>query len=82
MAALTGLAGTRLHVGGLPAFNVDYEDAVAGRSRMVVGLVVGTTLMALFVGFRSVLVPLKAVALNLLSVAAAFGALVLVFQDG
>jgi RND superfamily putative drug exporter len=80
--ALTGLAGTRLHVGGLPAFNVDYEDAVAGRARMVVGLVVGTTLMALFVAFRSVLVPLKAVALNLLSVAGAFGALVLVFQDG
>jgi RND superfamily putative drug exporter len=48
----------------------------------MVGLVVGGTLLALFVGFRSVLVPLKAVLLNLLSVAAAFGALVLVFQDG
>ncbi len=80
--ALTGLAGTRLRVGGLPAFNVDYEDAVAGRTRLVVGLVVGATLLALFVAFRSVLVPLKAVALNLLSVAGAFGALVLVFQDG
>jgi RND superfamily putative drug exporter len=80
--ALTGLAGTRLRVGGLPAFNVDYEDAVAGRTRLVVGLVVGATLLALFVAFRSVLVPLKAVALNLLSVAGAFGAVVLVFQDG
>jgi len=39
-------------------------------------------LLALFVGFRSVLVPVKAVLLNLLSVGAAFGALVLVFQDG
>jgi len=40
------------------------------------------TLVALLVGFRSLLVPLKAVVLNLFSVAAAFGAVVLVFQDG
>jgi len=80
--ALTGVPGTRLRIGGLPAFHVDYEDAVAGRTPRVVGLVVGVTLLALFVAFRSILVPLKAVALNLLSVAGAFGALVLVFQDG
>ncbi len=80
--ALTGLPGTRIRIGGLPAFNVDYEDAVAGRSALVVGLVLATTLLALFLAFRSVLVPLKAVALNLLAVAGAFGALVLVFQDG
>ena len=55
---------------------------MAGRFVVVVGLVVGVTLLALFAGFRSVLVPVKAVLLNLLSVAAAFGALVLVFQDG
>src|SRR5260221_8263583 len=78
----TGLPGARLRVGGLPAFNLDYERAVARRSRLVVGLVVGTTLLVLFAAFRSVLVPLKAVALNLLAVAASFGALVLVFQDG
>ena len=45
-------------------------------------LVVAGTLVALALGFRSVLVPLKAMALNLLSVAGSFGALVLVFQDG
>ena len=55
---------------------------MSGRFGVVVGLVVGATLLALFAGFRSVLVPVKAVLLNLLSVAAAFGALVLVFQDG
>jgi RND superfamily putative drug exporter len=81
-AALSGVAGARLRVGGLPAFNVDYEDAVNGRSAAVVCLVVAGTLVALLAGFRSVLVPLKAVALNLLSVAAAFGAVVLVFQEG
>jgi len=81
-ARLAGLAGVRLQVGGLPAFNADYEAAVAGRLSGVVAAVVLATLVALFVGFRSLLVPLKAVVLNLLSVAAAFGALVLVFQDG
>jgi RND superfamily putative drug exporter len=81
-AALTGLPGARLQVGGLPAFNVDYEDAVEVRMRLVVGLLVATTLAALFFAFRSLLVPLKAVALNLLSVLGALGALVLVFQDG
>jgi RND superfamily putative drug exporter len=81
-AALSGVAGARLRVGGLPAFNTDYEDAVAGRSPTVVGFVLAGTLVALLAGFRSVLVPLKAIALNVLSVAAAFGAVVLVFQEG
>ena len=69
-------------VGGLPAFNVDYQDAVAGRFWIIVALVVVCTMLALFVGFRSLLVPVKAVLLNLLSVAAAFGALTIVFQEG
>jgi len=81
-ALLCGLPGARLRVGGLPAFNADYEDAVAGRMAWVIGLVIGTTFLSLLVAFRSVLVALKAVALNLLAVSAAFGALVLVFQDG
>jgi RND superfamily putative drug exporter len=81
-AALTGVPGARLRVGGMPAFNADYEDAVAGRMGAVVALVAGGTLVALALGFRSVLVPLKAVALNLASVAAALGAVVLVFQEG
>jgi RND superfamily putative drug exporter len=46
------------------------------------GLVVGGTFLALLGGFRSVIVAVKAIVLNLVSVAAAFGALVLVFQDG
>ncbi len=81
-AALSGLDGVRLQVGGLPAFNADYESAVAGRLPRVVTLVVLATLVTLFAAFRSLLVPVKAVLLNLLSVSAAFGAMVLVFQDG
>ncbi|MCM2255784.1 MAG: MMPL family transporter [Vicinamibacteria bacterium] len=81
-ARVTGVAGARLRVGGLAAFNADYEDALSGRLAMVVASVVLATLLALGLAFRSVLLPLKAVALNLLSVAAAVGALVIVFQDG
>ena len=81
-AELTGLAGTKIEVGGLPAFNVDYETAIGTRFRSVVMAVVLVTMFALMIGFRSVLIAMKAVALNLLSVAASFGAVVLVFQDG
>jgi RND superfamily putative drug exporter len=81
-ATASGIAGVRVLTGGLPAFNADYQDAVAGRFWSIVALVVGGTFLALVAGFRSVLVPLKAVLLNLLSVAASFGALTLVFQEG
>jgi len=80
--AVTGLAGARHFVGGVPALNADYADAIARRTPLVVALVVGGTFLALLVGFRSLLVPLKAVALNLLAVGAALGVVVLVFQDG
>ena len=80
--AVSGVPGTRLLVGGVPALNADYADAIARRTPLVVLLVVGGTLLALAVGFRSVLVPVKAVALNLLTVGAALGVVVLVFQDG
>jgi RND superfamily putative drug exporter len=79
---VTGLPGTRLMIGGLPAFNADYEDVVATRLGGVVLVVVIGTFVALVVGFRSLLVPVKAIVLNLLSVLAALGAVVLVFQDG
>jgi RND superfamily putative drug exporter len=79
--ALTGLAGTVLKVGGVPAFNIDYQDTVQHSLGLLAALVVCVTLLVLSVTFRSVLIPLKAVALNLLSVAAAFGATTLVFQS-
>jgi len=79
---VTGLPGVRMSVGGQPGFDADYEDTVARHFRRVILLVVGGTFLALFAGFRSLLVAIKAVLLNLLSVGAAFGALVLVFQEG
>jgi RND superfamily putative drug exporter len=81
---VTPAGASRLSAGGLPALNVDYEAAVAGRTRFmqVVMLIVVATFLVLAIGFRSVLVPLKAIVLNLLVVAGAFGAVTLVFQDG
>ncbi len=80
--ALTGVPGATLLVGGIPALNADYESIIKDRLPPVTGLVVGGTLLALLCGFRSIFAALKAIALNLFSVAASFGALVLVFQDG
>ncbi len=79
---LLELPGSSIEVGGLPALNVDYEASTLGYFRSIVLTVVGVTLVSLLIGFRSALVAIKAVVLNLFSVAVAFGAVVLVFQDG
>jgi RND superfamily putative drug exporter len=81
-AALTGVPGATLAIGGIPALNADYQTIVLNRFVPVMALVVGATLVALLAGFRSLFAAVKAIALNLLSVAASFGALVWVFQDG
>jgi|HubBroStandDraft_6_1064221.scaffolds.fasta_scaffold00610_15 RND superfamily putative drug exporter len=80
--ALTGVPGATLLVGGIPALNADYETIIKDRFPSVTALVVGGTLLALLGGFRSIFAALKAIALNLFSVAASFGALVFVFQNG
>jgi len=80
--ALTGVPGATLLVGGIPALNADYQTIVSDHFVPAMGLVVVGTLLALVGGFRSLFVALKAIGLNLLSVAASFGALVLVFQEG
>jgi RND superfamily putative drug exporter len=82
VADLLGMPGAKISIGGIPALNADYENAVGDRLPRVIALVVAATFLALFVGFRSLFAAAKAVALNLLSVGAAFGALVLVFQEG
>ena len=79
---LSGLAGASMRIGGIPALNADYEGIIDRSVKPVLFFVIVATLAALLIGFQSLLVALKAIALNLLSVGAAFGALVLVFQDG
>ncbi|MEB3186718.1 MAG: MMPL family transporter [bacterium] len=75
-------AGFDLLVGGGPAYFVDFDRVMEETVPRVVGLVIGATLLALGFTYRSWLVPVKAVVLNLLSVGAGLGAVVAVFQFG
>ncbi|MEO3786762.1 MMPL family transporter [Actinocorallia sp. B10E7] len=74
--------GARYLVGGPTAAAQDFADAVASRMPLFVAVVVGLSSLLLLVVFRSLLIPVKAAVLNLLSVAAALGTIVLVFQHG
>ena len=77
-----GLQGAQILVGGFAAANVDVQKDLLRRLPQVAGLILGITAIMLFIAFRSLLVPLKAVLLNCLSVGAAFGVTVFVFQHG
>jgi RND superfamily putative drug exporter len=79
--ALDG-TGVRAYVGGLTAVFIDLSDKVASRLPVFIGAVVGLSFLLLMVVFRSVLVPLKAALMNLLSIGAAYGVVVAVFQWG
>lgn len=68
-------------VGGYPAELADYRDGVIGRLPLVAGLIVLITCAVLFAMTGSVVAPLKASVLNLLSLSVMFGALVFLFQD-
>ena len=69
-------------VGGSRAGSADFVSAVYGNFPLMIGLVVVITFILLARAFRSLVLPLKAVVLNVISVAAAYGILVLVWQDG
>ncbi|HEV3225869.1 MAG TPA: MMPL family transporter [Acidimicrobiales bacterium] len=74
--------GVRAHVGGITAAFEDVSTYVQDRLPFFIGLVLLLSFLLLLVVFRSLLVPLKAVIMNLLSIGAAYGALVGVFQKG
>ena len=80
--SIRGLAGAEILVAGFAASNVDTQHQLMRQFPKTVGLVLGITAFMLFWAFRSLLVPVKAVLLNLLSVGGAFGLTVLVFQHG
>jgi RND superfamily putative drug exporter len=69
-------------VGGIPAMNRDWFATVDTYTPIVFVFVLGLSFLLLLMAFRSIVVPLKAIVMNLLSVGAAYGLLVLVFQDG
>ena len=74
--------GPDVRVGGQPAANSDFIDAVYGSFPLMIALIAISTFILLARAFRSLLLPAKAIVLNVLSVAAAWGVLVLVWQKG
>jgi len=69
-------------VTGNTAFNIDFKENIIFRTPFVFAMVLGLAFIILLVMFRSIVIPIKAIILNLLSVGAAYGVLVLVFQEG
>ena len=80
--AAFGDADVTVVVGGITAENIDYSDLINRWLPLVVAFVLGLSFLLLTVVFRSVVLSITAVLLNLLSVGAAYGLLVLVFQQG
>jgi RND superfamily putative drug exporter len=76
------VSGVSADVTGDTAINKDQTTMLAHNTPLVFGFVLGLAFLLLLVTFRSVVIPIKAIVLNLLSVAAAYGVLVAVFQDG
>jgi uncharacterized membrane protein YdfJ with MMPL/SSD domain len=76
------LPDTTVNVTGLTAGSKDFNDLMAGRAPIVFAFVLALAFMLLLVTFRSIVIPIKAIVLNLLSVGAAYGVLVEVFQKG
>jgi putative drug exporter of the RND superfamily len=75
-------AGPNVRVGGLPAENADFISAVYGGFPLMIALIATITFILLARAFRSLLLPLKAVVLNVVSVAAAWGVLEIMWQNG
>ena len=81
-AAFGGLTGVRVLVTGDAAYTLDVVDFYAHGMPLVMAFVLTLSFLLLLVAFRSIVIPIKAILLNLLSTGAAFGLLVVVFQEG
>ncbi|MFN8174237.1 MAG: MMPL family transporter [Solirubrobacteraceae bacterium] len=75
-------SGATVAVGGMTAVFIDIADLFAGKLPLFIGAVVLLSALLLLVVFRSLLIPLQAAVMNLLSIGAALGLVVAVFQDG
>jgi RND superfamily putative drug exporter len=73
---------TKAYVGGSTAAYIDLADKIGDKLPEVIAIVVGLSFLLLAIAFRSVVVPLTAGLMNLVSVAASYGVLVLVFEKG
>ena len=81
-STIGSVGGVKADVTGMTAGSKDFNDSMTSHLPIVFGFVLGLAFLLLLVTFRSIVVPIKAIVLNLLSVGAAYGILTLVFQDG
>jgi RND superfamily putative drug exporter len=81
-ATVRAVQGTTVNVTGDAASSEDFADNLNSRLPLIFAFVFGLAFLLLLVTFRSIVIPIKAIILNLLSVGAAYGILVLVFQKG
>jgi uncharacterized membrane protein YdfJ with MMPL/SSD domain len=81
-ATVGKVQGADVAVTGMTAGSKDFLDVMKSHLPIVFGFVLSLAFILLLVTFRSIVVPIKAIVLNLLSVGAAYGLLVLIFQDG
>jgi RND superfamily putative drug exporter len=80
--ALPVPAGVTVLVGGQSASDVDLLASLGRKLPWMAAIMAGVTLILLFLAFGSILLPIKAVVMNLLSIAASFGVVVWIFQEG
>jgi len=76
------LAPVKVLIGGSPALYADAIDMISTFTPWVIGVVLGLSFMLLLVAFRSLVIAVQAIAMNLLSVGASYGLVTLVFQEG
>jgi RND superfamily putative drug exporter len=81
-STIGNVSGVQADVTGMTAGSKDFNDSMKSHLPIVFAFVLGLAFLLLLVTFRSIVVPIKAILLNLLSVGAAYGILTLVFQDG
>jgi len=81
-ATIERVPGTTVDVTGATAGSKDFNDTMKSHLPLVFGFVLGAAFLLLLVTFRSLIIPLEAIVLNLLSVGASYGVLTLVFQHG
>ncbi len=81
-ATVATVDGATVNVSGSAAQSKDFRDLVTSRLPLIFAFVFSLAFLLMLVTFRSIVIPIKAILLNLLSVGAAYGVLVLVFQEG
>ncbi|GAA2369523.1 membrane protein [Catellatospora methionotrophica] len=74
--------GAQVLVGGRTAADLDQLDSIGGRLPWMLGMVALSTFLLLFLAFGSIVLPLKAIVMNVVSIGASFGVVVWIFQDG